>query len=166
MRCLGREAPAEDFEIAVTMDRYQFVRSEEVAEAAVAQPDSYPRTNPAINPSVLLQSAYNESDAPRRSKRNSQMASVLKKDADRPVTKAVMNRLTAATLSLLAASLPASAASKIFPYAYNQEDLSNGLRLITIPTDYPNIVSVFIVVSGSRNEVSLAKAASLICLNI
>src|SRR5262249_3530685 len=52
-----------------------------------------------------------------------------------------------------------AAAGKIFPYAYNQEDLPNGLRLITIPTDYPNIVSVFIVVStGSRNEVEPGKS--------
>jgi zinc protease len=47
---------------------------------------------------------------------------------------------------------------KIFPYAYVQEDLPNGLRLITIPTDYPNIVSLFIVVgTGSRNEVDPGK---------
>ena len=43
---------------------------------------------------------------------------------------------------------------KIFPYSYSQEVLSNGLRLITVPTDYPNIVAVYIVVqTGSRNEV-------------
>lgn len=42
----------------------------------------------------------------------------------------------------------------IFPYKYFTDDLSNGLRLITIPTDYPNIVALYIVVStGSRNEV-------------
>src|SRR5580658_4910458 len=50
------------------------------------------------------------------------------------------------------------AADKIFPYAYVQEDLPNGLRLITIPTDYPNIVSLYIVVgAGSRNEVEPGK---------
>jgi len=43
---------------------------------------------------------------------------------------------------------------KIFPYAYSQEDLPNGLRLVTVPTDYPNIVATFIVVqTGARNEV-------------
>src|SRR5437660_4868392 len=43
---------------------------------------------------------------------------------------------------------------KIFPYAYTQEDLPNGLRLITVPTEYANIVAVYIVVqTGSRNEV-------------
>lgn len=51
------------------------------------------------------------------------------------------------------------AASKLFPYPYVQEDLPNGLRLITIPTDYPNIVSLFIVVgAGSRNEVEPGKS--------
>src|SRR5947208_1525994 len=50
--------------------------------------------------------------------------------------------------------LGAQPAQKIFPYEYAQEDLPNGLRLITVPTDYPNIVAVYIVVqTGSRNEV-------------
>jgi zinc protease len=48
----------------------------------------------------------------------------------------------------------AQPAQKIFPYEYAQEDLPNGLRLITVPTDYANIVAVYIVVqTGSRNEV-------------
>lgn len=52
-----------------------------------------------------------------------------------------------------------SAADRIFPYPYVQEDLPNGLRLITIPTDYPNLVSLFIVVgAGSRNEVEPGKS--------
>jgi len=43
---------------------------------------------------------------------------------------------------------------KVFPYEYSQEDLPNGLRLVTVPTDYPNIVATYIVVqTGSRNEV-------------
>ena len=51
------------------------------------------------------------------------------------------------------------AAGKIFPYPYVQEDLPNGLRLITVPTGYPNIVALFIVVSsGSRNEVEPGKS--------
>ncbi|MEO8096392.1 MAG: pitrilysin family protein [Acidobacteriota bacterium] len=48
----------------------------------------------------------------------------------------------------------AAAQNKVFPYPYAQEDLPNGLRLVTIPTDAPNLVSVYIVVqTGSRNEV-------------
>jgi zinc protease len=47
---------------------------------------------------------------------------------------------------------------KAFPFAYTQEDLPNGLRLITVPTDSVNLVSLFIVVqAGSRNEVEPGK---------
>jgi zinc protease len=61
-------------------------------------------------------------------------------------------------LLLLASANYLIAAGKIFPYPYGQEDLPNGLRLITIPTDYPNIVSLYIVVgAGSRNEVEPGK---------
>jgi zinc protease len=53
-----------------------------------------------------------------------------------------------------AAAFAATPPGKIFPYAYTQEDLPNGLRLIVAPTDFPNIVATYIVVqAGSRNEV-------------
>src|ERR1700733_478733 len=69
-----------------------------------------------------------------------------------------MKKTLIAALILGTASL-LSGAGKIFPYPYVQEDLPNGLRLITIPTDYPNIVSLFIVVgTGSRNEVEPGKS--------
>ncbi|NIR51566.1 insulinase family protein, partial [candidate division KSB1 bacterium] len=49
--------------------------------------------------------------------------------------------------------------SKIFPYDYEMKDLDNGLRVIVIPTDYPNIVSLQIPVqTGSRNEVEPGKS--------
>ena len=49
--------------------------------------------------------------------------------------------------------------SKIFPYKYHMKDLKNGLRVIIIPTDYPNIVSLQIPVqTGSRNEVEPGKS--------
>jgi zinc protease len=48
---------------------------------------------------------------------------------------------------------------KLFPYDYKIDDLPNGLRLITIPTDYPNLVALYIVVTtGSRNEVEPGKS--------
>ncbi|HLM56873.1 MAG TPA: pitrilysin family protein [Pyrinomonadaceae bacterium] len=48
---------------------------------------------------------------------------------------------------------------KIFPYKYTIDDLPNGLRLVTVPTDYPNLVALYIVVSaGSRNEVEAGKS--------
>jgi zinc protease len=68
-------------------------------------------------------------------------------------------RQTALLAFMLLAAASLSAADKIFPYPYVQEDLPNGLRLITITTDYPNIVSLFIVVgAGSRNEVEPGKS--------
>jgi|SRR5581483_6522353 len=62
---------------------------------------------------------------------------------------------------LLAAAAAAvvSAQVKTFPFAYTQQDLPNGLRLVIIPTDSPNLVSIFIVVqTGSRNEVEPGKS--------
>jgi len=58
--------------------------------------------------------------------------------------------LSWAALALAAAPAP----QQILPYAVTQQDLPNGLRLVTVPTDFPNIVAVYIVVgAGSRNEV-------------
>ncbi|HWQ36661.1 MAG TPA: pitrilysin family protein [Blastocatellia bacterium] len=49
--------------------------------------------------------------------------------------------------------------NKIVPYSYTIDDLPNGLRLITMPTDYPNLVALYIVVrTGSRNEVEPGKS--------
>src|ERR1039458_433611 len=51
------------------------------------------------------------------------------------------------------------AARKIISYAYVLEALPTRPRLITIPTDYPNIVALSIVVgAGSRNEVEPGKS--------
>src|SRR5215472_6178345 len=63
-----------------------------------------------------------------------------------------------ATIAMLASAAcllgAAQAPQKIIPYPYVQEDLPNGLRLITVATDFPNIVATYIVVqTGSRNEV-------------
>jgi len=55
--------------------------------------------------------------------------------------------------------LTTSAQNKIFPYKYFTDDLPNGLRVITVPTDYPNIVALYIAVStGSRNEIEAGKS--------
>jgi zinc protease len=52
----------------------------------------------------------------------------------------------------------AAGSTKIFPYPYKIDDFPNGLRLVTIPTDYPNVVALYIVVQvGSRNEVEPGK---------
>src|SRR6266436_1223897 len=36
--------------------------------------------------------------------------------------------------------------SKLFPYNYAIDDLENGLRVVTIPTDFPNMIALYIVV--------------------
>ena len=48
---------------------------------------------------------------------------------------------------------------KLFPYEYFIDDLPNGLRLITVPTEQKNLVALYIVVqTGSRNEVEPGKS--------
>ena len=48
--------------------------------------------------------------------------------------------------------------SKIFPFPYSVDDLSNGLRVVTVPTPYPDLVAFWAVVrTGSRNEVEPGK---------
>jgi zinc protease len=71
-----------------------------------------------------------------------------------------MKTLAAVLLVLgLLMPLTASGQNKIFPYKYSSDDLPNGLRVITIPTDYPNIVALYIVVNtGSRNEIEPGKS--------
>ncbi|MGI9238272.1 MAG: M16 family metallopeptidase [Woeseiaceae bacterium] len=49
--------------------------------------------------------------------------------------------------------------TKIFGMPYLMRDLDNGLRVIVVPTDYPDIVSIQIPVqTGSRNEVEPGKS--------
>src|SRR5678815_510489 len=62
-------------------------------------------------------------------------------------------------LLTLATAFAASPPQKVFPFPYTQQDLPNGLRLVTIPTGFPNIVALYIVVqTGSRNEVEPGKS--------
>jgi zinc protease len=56
-------------------------------------------------------------------------------------------------LALSFVAVPAQA-RKVFPYKYQVTDLPNGLRVVTVPTDFPNLVSFYTVIgAGSRNEV-------------
>jgi zinc protease len=62
---------------------------------------------------------------------------------------------------LCAASVVNSSAQarRVFPYQYKTDDLPNGLRVVTVQTDYPNLVALYIVVgAGSRNEVEAKKS--------
>ena len=68
-------------------------------------------------------------------------------------------KLAVAFLLLVAVCAFTAPPQKIFPLAYDQHDLPNGLRLITVPTEYPNVVALYIVVqAGSRNEVEAGKS--------
>lgn len=72
-----------------------------------------------------------------------------------------MKRLLILVLLLCAAVVAAAQQKdgKLFPYPYTIDDLPNGLRLVTVPTDYPNMVALYIVVqTGSRNEVEPGKS--------
>src|SRR6202140_2676988 len=71
----------------------------------------------------------------------------------------MMMRFLPLLLSCAASAVAADPPEKVFPFDYTQDDLPNGLRLITIPTGFPNIVSLYIVVhTGSRNEVEPGKS--------
>ena len=65
-------------------------------------------------------------------------------------------------LAVIAANviaIDAQNARKVFPYDYKINDLPNGLRVITVPTDYPNLVALYTVVgAGSRNEIEPGKS--------
>ncbi|MER3428647.1 MAG: insulinase family protein [Pyrinomonas sp.] len=71
-----------------------------------------------------------------------------------------MKSLLACSLLLcLPLAVLAQQKRKILPYDYAVDDLPNGLRLITAPTEHPNLVALYIVVAaGSRNEVEPGKS--------
>lgn len=49
--------------------------------------------------------------------------------------------------------------SNIFPYEYKIEELENGLKVVSIPLNNPQIISHYIIVrSGSRNEIEPGKS--------
>jgi zinc protease len=60
-----------------------------------------------------------------------------------------------AVVALLIAAAPAGAAGgDVFPFHVHQRTLDNGLRMLAIPYDSPDIVSFYLVVrTGSRDEV-------------
>ena len=66
-----------------------------------------------------------------------------------------LGRLVLGLLLALALAQPArSQADRIFPYDVTVRDLDNGLRVVVVPTPYPDVVSLQIVMgTGSRDEV-------------
>ncbi len=54
---------------------------------------------------------------------------------------------------------PAAASAKVLPFATVEKTLPNGLKVIVVPTGFPNLVSLQIPVqTGSRNEVEPGKS--------
>ena len=65
---------------------------------------------------------------------------------------------TESTQENMAQESVATESNKIFDIPYLMRDLDNGLRVIVVPTDYPDIVTIQIPVqTGSRNEVEPGK---------
>ena len=68
------------------------------------------------------------------------------------------------SMIMVAAGLPSvfgqtNGASKFFPYPWTTDTLSNGLRVVTVPTEHKNLVALYILVrTGSRNEVEPGKS--------
>jgi len=49
--------------------------------------------------------------------------------------------------------------NRFFPYPYTTDKLTNGLTLVTVPTEHKNLVALYIVVrAGSRNEIEEGKS--------
>ncbi|MDH5706565.1 MAG: insulinase family protein [Candidatus Aminicenantes bacterium] len=72
-----------------------------------------------------------------------------------------MKRFISAVLTvLLLLCIPSILhSSKIFPYDFKIEVLENGLKVVSIPLDNPNIISHYVIVrSGSRNEIEPGKS--------
>ncbi len=54
---------------------------------------------------------------------------------------------------------PAAPAAAVFPYNARIETLENGLKIVSVPLDNPDIISYYTIVrSGSRNEVEPGKS--------
>jgi zinc protease len=52
-----------------------------------------------------------------------------------------------------------AAAGDVLPFTATETTLANGLRVIVVPTGFPNLVSIRIPVQvGSRNEVEAGKS--------
>ncbi len=70
-----------------------------------------------------------------------------------------MRRLLSSAFALCLLSMNTHAQSDILPFKAHERTLQNGLKVIVVPTGFPNIVSIQIPVqTGSRNEVEPGKS--------
>jgi zinc protease len=62
-------------------------------------------------------------------------------------------------LCIFSCVFTATATAKTFPFPYEQETLSNGLKVIVVPLDTPGLVTYFSIVrTGSRDEVEAGRS--------
>src|SRR5687767_10478269 len=67
--------------------------------------------------------------------------------------------LTAAALAIVGPARTGAAAGDVLPFKATERTFANGLKVIIVPTGFPNLVSVQIPVqTGSRNEVEPGKS--------
>src|ERR1041385_8828819 len=67
--------------------------------------------------------------------------------------------LNKADAPVLAAQRTAAPAGDVLPFRATERTLANGLKVIVVPTGFPNLVSIDIPVqTGSRNEVEPGKS--------
>src|SRR3954454_23340355 len=61
--------------------------------------------------------------------------------------------------ALMTPARPRAAAGDVLPFKATEHTLANGLKLIVVPTGFPNLVSIQIPVqTGSRNEIEPGKS--------
>ncbi|MGX4644175.1 M16 family metallopeptidase [Massilia sp. SYSU DXS3249] len=76
------------------------------------------------------------------------------------MSKLIPTALLALSAPVFAASnAPAAAGGDVLPFKATEKTLANGLKIIVVPTGFPNLVSVTIPVqTGSRNEIEPGKS--------
>ena len=75
------------------------------------------------------------------------------------MSRLIPTALLALSAPVFAAANTASTGSDVLPFKATEKTLANGLKIIVVPTGFPNLVSVTIPVqTGSRNEIEPGKS--------
>ena len=71
----------------------------------------------------------------------------------------LMLKIAVAAMAIQSAFAQTNGIPTFFPYPWTLDTLTNGLRVVTVPTEHKNLVALYIVVrTGSRNEVEPGKS--------
>src|SRR6202163_793770 len=80
-------------------------------------------------------------------------------DPRRTLTTALVPSALAVAFTMFGAPRQMAAADDVLPFHATEKTLANGLKVIVVPTGFPNLVSLQIPVqTGSRNEVEPGKS--------